>query len=56
MSDNNQQWLASIKQELESNILSFWMEHTLDEKNGGFHGFISRDLTVNHECRQKLSA
>lgn len=54
MSDNNQQWLASIKQELESNILSFWMEHTLDEKNGGFHGFISRDLTVNHEAGKSL--
>lgn len=54
MSDNNQQWLASIKQELESNILSFWMEHTLDEKNGGFHGFINRDLTVNPEAGKSL--
>ena len=54
MSDNNQQWLASIKQELESNILSFWMEHTLDEKNGGFYGFISRDLTVNQGAGKSL--
>ncbi|KRE45004.1 AGE family epimerase/isomerase [Paenibacillus sp. Soil522] len=54
MSGNNQQWLANIKQELESNILSFWMEHTLDEKNGGFHGFISRDLTVNQSAGKSL--
>lgn len=54
MSGNNQQWLASIKQELESNILSFWMEHTPDEKNGGFYGFISRDLTVNQGAGKSL--
>ncbi|WP_053372291.1 AGE family epimerase/isomerase [Paenibacillus sp. FJAT-27812] len=54
MSDSNQQWLAHIKQELEANILSFWMEHTLDETNGGFYGFISRDLTVNPEAGKSL--
>ncbi|WP_169083537.1 AGE family epimerase/isomerase [Paenibacillus sp. PL91] len=54
MSDSNQQWLASIKHELESNILGFWMAHTLDETNGGFYGFISRDLTVNPEAGKSL--
>lgn len=32
MNVNNEQWLASIKQELESNILGFWMKHTIDEQ------------------------
>lgn len=54
MSENNQQWLASIKQELESNILGFWMKHTVDEKNGGFYGYISRDLTINPEAGKSL--
>jgi mannobiose 2-epimerase len=54
MSDSNQQWLASIKHELESNILSFWMEHTLDETNGGFYGFISRDLHVSRGAGKSL--
>ncbi|MEV5027240.1 AGE family epimerase/isomerase [Paenibacillus sp. LPE1-1-1.1] len=54
MNENNQQWLASIKQELESNILGFWMKHTVDEKNGGFYGYITRDLTVNPEAGKSL--
>ncbi|MDQ8732951.1 AGE family epimerase/isomerase [Paenibacillus sp. LHD-38] len=54
MSENNQQWLASIKQELESNILGFWMKHTVDEKNGGFYGYISRDLTIIPEAGKSL--
>jgi mannobiose 2-epimerase len=54
MSDSNPQWRAHIKQELEENILGFWMEHTLDETNGGFYGYISRDLTVNPEAGKSL--
>lgn len=50
----NQQWLERIEQELESNILGFWMKHTVDEQNGGFYGFISRDLTVNPEAGKSL--
>lgn len=54
MNVNNEQWLASIKQELESNILGFWMKHTIDEQKGGFYGNISRDLTVNDEAGKSL--
>lgn len=54
MNEANQQWLASIKQELESNILRFWMDHTIDESKGGFFGFISRDLVVNPEAGKSL--
>ncbi|MGO4547950.1 AGE family epimerase/isomerase [Paenibacillus sp. 2TAB23] len=54
MNESNQQWLSRIQQELESNILGFWMKHTVDEKNGGFFGYISRDLTVNHEASKSL--
>jgi mannobiose 2-epimerase len=54
MNEANQQWLASIKQELESNILRFWMDHTIDESKGGFFGFISRDLVVNPDAGKSL--
>ncbi|WP_424767384.1 AGE family epimerase/isomerase [Paenibacillus sp. sgz302251] len=56
MSDLNdkQQWLTRIEHELKTNILGFWMQHTIDEQNGGFYGFISRDLTVNPEAGKSL--
>ncbi|OMF23492.1 N-acyl-D-glucosamine 2-epimerase [Paenibacillus sp. FSL H8-0548] len=54
MNDTNHSWLASIKQELESNILGFWMKHTIDETNGGFFGLISCDLTVYPEAGKSL--
>ncbi|CAM4414596.1 mannobiose 2-epimerase [Paenibacillus endophyticus] len=54
MNESNQQWLNRIQQELETNILGFWMKHTVDEKNGGFFGYMSRDLTVNPEASKSL--
>ncbi|UOE93071.1 AGE family epimerase/isomerase [Alkalihalobacillus sp. LMS39] len=36
-----------IEMELKENILPFWIEHTVDEINGGFYGFITNDLDVN---------
>ncbi|WP_138755305.1 AGE family epimerase/isomerase [Paenibacillus sinopodophylli] len=54
MSINNEQWLESIKQELDSNILGFWKNHTIDDLYGGFYGYISRDLTINPEAVKSL--
>lgn len=36
-----------LHQELENNILPFWMKYTLDKENGGFYGRISNDLIVD---------
>lgn len=30
------------KKELLENILPFWMEHDVDEENGGFYGVVDR--------------
>ncbi|OBR64293.1 N-acyl-D-glucosamine 2-epimerase [Paenibacillus oryzae] len=54
MTLQNKDWLAKIEAELKDNILQFWLEHTIDEENGGFYGFISRDLTVNRQADKGL--
>lgn len=33
-------WSEQLQQELQANILKFWAERTVDNKNGGFIGFI----------------
>src|SRR5512133_2383934 len=38
-----------IEQELTSNILPFWVEHTPDLINGGFYGSLSNDLKVDND-------
>ena len=42
-------WAARFEKELVQNILPFWMRHTVDRENGGFHGAISCDLTVDRK-------
>jgi cellobiose epimerase len=44
----------AIRKELLENILPFWMRRTPDEKNGGFHGGISNDLTVDERASKGL--
>jgi mannobiose 2-epimerase len=36
-----------IESELKNNILEFWINHTIDNENGGFTGFVSNDLIVD---------
>ncbi|MGC9946294.1 MAG: AGE family epimerase/isomerase [Bryobacteraceae bacterium] len=43
----NAEWAAQFRRELTSNILPFWMRHTVDREHGGFHGAIDCDLRVN---------
>ena len=38
---------ARFRAELETNILPFWMRCAVDRENGGFHGTIHSDLTVD---------
>ncbi|MCM3627203.1 AGE family epimerase/isomerase [Paenibacillus glycanilyticus] len=47
-------WQQEIESELKENILSFWMKHTRDERNGGFLGGISNELKVNAEADKSL--
>ncbi|UQZ35686.1 N-acyl-D-glucosamine 2-epimerase [Paenibacillus sp. PK3_47] len=39
-------WLDALENELQHNILGFWMKNTLDEENGGFVGEIDNQLNV----------
>jgi mannobiose 2-epimerase len=38
--------LSQIENELRSDILPFWLQHTRDREHGGFYGEISNDLVV----------
>jgi len=46
----NAEWAARFKQELTGNILPFWMRHTVDRENGGFHGAVDCDLRVDRHA------
>jgi mannobiose 2-epimerase len=51
---NDKLWLEQIRQELDGNILEFWLKHAPDERNGGFYGYIGRDLSINPEAGKSL--
>ena len=44
---------AAFRQEVEAeltrNILPFWMNHVVDEQNGGFYGAVTNDLEVRND-------
>jgi cellobiose epimerase len=44
------EWAARCRRELTANILPFWMRHTVDRENGGFHGAIDCDLQVDKQA------
>lgn len=48
------QWMEEIEAELRDNILGFWMNHTIDEANGGFIGEISEQLVPNPSAEKSL--
>ena len=41
-----------VKQELTEDILPFWINHTVDWENGGFYGYISRDMKIMKEAEK----
>lgn len=47
---SNRDWAARFRGELTGNILPFWMRHTIDRENGGFHGKVDCDLRVQKEA------
>ncbi|MFN7250392.1 MAG: AGE family epimerase/isomerase [Anaerobacillus sp.] len=40
----------SIEKELEENILPFWKDHTVDDENGGFYGYITHSKDIQKEA------
>nr|WP_233516782.1 AGE family epimerase/isomerase [Paenibacillus curdlanolyticus] len=48
-----QDWSHAIRQELENNILAFWMKHALDD-NGGFIGEITQDMIRVTDAEKSL--
>lgn len=48
------QWRSELEDELRTNILGFWIRHTIDENNGGFVGEIKSDMTIVHETDKGL--
>ena len=49
MQDIITQLREQIENELKNNILPFWCKHAVDDKNGGFYGYISKDLVADAE-------
>src|SRR3974390_2101303 len=43
-----------VERELRGDILPFWLEHTIDEKHGGFRGQVANDLTVDEKANKGL--
>ena len=55
MTGDRQEWRNRIEHELLDNILPFWINHTVDEVNGGFYGAVTNDLHVlNTEPRSAV--
>ncbi|MHB8062945.1 MAG: AGE family epimerase/isomerase [Ruminiclostridium sp.] len=45
--ENIKNFVQEIEAELKDDILKFWIEHTIDQENGGFYGFVSDDLVID---------
>ncbi|MDQ0191983.1 AGE family epimerase/isomerase [Paenibacillus wynnii] len=54
MSNKPVEWLSQLEHELKENILSFWIQHSVDEKNGGFLGEIDSKMNVIANARKSL--
>ena len=51
MNSNLKNLKTELKQELQS-ILSYWMDNSIDEKNGGFVGQIDYNNTIKNEAEK----
>lgn len=47
-------FIGRVQDELEDNILPFWLEHIFDSKNGGFVGELSNDLAEVADAHKGL--
>lgn len=50
--------IAEFRKQIESewcdNIAPFWLRYALDEKQGGFHGWITNDLQVDEQAEKGI--
>ncbi|MEK4512173.1 N-acyl-D-glucosamine 2-epimerase [Paenibacillus anaericanus] len=51
---NHTDWKRQLEEELQDNILSFWLEHTLDEVNGGFISHIDQAMNKDDQSDKGL--
>lgn len=51
---NSAAWLAEIEDELNNNILRFWMERTMDEDYGGFIGGMDHTGAIQPKAAKSL--
>ncbi|MCX7711226.1 MAG: AGE family epimerase/isomerase [Clostridia bacterium] len=42
-----QKYYSEVQEELENDILAYWMKYAVDRENGGFFGFIASDNQIN---------
>ena len=48
------QFRNQIEREWRDNIAPFWLRYSLDEKYGGFHGWIANDLTIDEQAEKGI--
>lgn len=51
---NTSEWTQALSDELQNNILQFWITHSRDTEHGGFIGQINQDMTVVAEADKSL--
>jgi mannobiose 2-epimerase len=51
---SDEQFAASVGRELLEDILPFWRRHTVDQRQGGFIGWMSNDLRVQDNAPKGL--
>lgn len=51
---DKQNWKANLQQELQDNILQFWIDRTVDAEHGGFIGYIDQQLQADNKADKGL--
>jgi mannobiose 2-epimerase len=49
-----QQFSMAVRQELENNIVPFWLDRAVDSEHGGFIGQMSNDGTIDYQAHKGL--
>ena len=47
-------FIRHVRDELETDILPFWIQHSVDSENGGFIGELSHDLAMSPDADKGL--
>ena len=54
ISKTTQQFSAAVREELENNLVPFWLERVIDPEHGGFIGRMSNDGTIDLKAPKGL--